>query len=779
MKPKTIIIPLLIILFLNTVNAELYTPIKQRSITIGENQDYIYIKTHKIIYNDYFALSKQEKGEIHIAHNNKYVAKMFLIPAFKHPTNNKWYLCPLRNLNNITTQKTNTTIYWQGDNEVTCYEYNDRTQTGNTNLAIQGNITISQEGKIKISSKIRIHDITPTDTGFGYLILPTQTQKYRYAKINNVYKDLTAEEKNLTIDKTIEFFDNNQNPIRHKFDWTDMLDTGKFFMEIGTFGDNKGLLVGTYGYGANNIITVDPIYIVDYEPNPAEHLYKGDVQTDNDNSFQIILDITNHMGDNLTNISYVTIDSGGVGQAISGAWSQTYNNTSKWFLRIYKTNMGNSGTPHIYAYKDDDNISNNYSTYSSPTGIGWYNYPVDSQMRYQHDILGLNYTKLRFFTTSVSSWAELQLRKEYNDTTPPTIYNCWVNNNIIGCNGTASWECNITDDLDVNNVNFTINEKNYTAIQYHPHWYYNITFNDTTDINETLTLTDVYAYDIFNQLNHTTLNLSINHICQIYNCTPNWTLTYGACQTNDTMLLTYYDTNNCNTTEGLPPDNGTSVYCNYCTENLVQNLGECQPNGKQTVNHTDTNYTTCCLVTGLLSDCSILYYPYNETTTQNCTYYTTQFNCTYDPEPVLNKKINVICTLPNDDYCCLVNVYQNKNLLATTPEYKSTSNSFLTLISEKEERTCFTPQQKLLNAYYTEKELRPNTLYTLEVMCSSTNGTVIVSQHPITPVYHIPDWLPHRLKWLGEHPVLLIVTLVAIILLFLFVVWVVKKIRAG
>jgi len=765
---KKILLPIILgILLIPLINAELYTPSQERYMETGQNADYLYIKIHRVNQDDYIALSKQNKGEIHIAHNKEYIAKMFLVPAFKHPSNNKWYLCPLKNLSSVSADLQTNSINWNGNNKVTCYRYDDHSLTGEANLTIEGSLTINQEGKIKIYSKITIHEISPTDTGFGYLILPSQTNKYRYAKINEVYKDLTAEEENLSTDQKIEFYDNNQQTINHIFDWTDMQNTGNFLMEIDTFGNQKGLLVGTYGYGANNTIIVDPIYVADYTPEPAKHLYRGDVGTDSESDFDSTTDITTDMSDNLTNVSHVTIDSGGVGQAISGAFNITYDNTSKYFLRMYKTSMGNSGTPYTYAYNDTNNLSNNYTTHTSPVGIGWYNYPIDSLMNYMTNILGLNYTKIRFYTLSTGSWAEMRLRKELNDTEPPQIHDCWTDNNSIGCNGTASWECNITDNLDVNNALFTIDGTNQTATQNDPTWYYNKTFNDTINVNETLTLTDVYAYDIFNQTNHSIFNITIQHICQIYNCTENWIATYGSCQINDSRLKTYYDNNSCGTTNDLPVDNGTSVYCNYCSENLIQTIGECQPNSTQNITYTDTNQSTCCNITGLATDCSINTHPYNTTTYQNCTYLTTNFTCYYDPEPYLKKKMNVICEMPdNKTYCCLVNLYKNNNeLLSTHPEYKDASQNLLNLKTEEETRICFTPQQRLLNAYYTPKSIRTDTTFVMEILCTTAEGDEIKAQHFITPTYERADWVTHRLIWMRENAVYLIIGLFILLII--------------
>lgn len=481
----------------------------------------------------------------------------------------------------------------------------------------------------------------------------------------------------------------------------------------------------------------------------------------------------NHLGITLEyNTSYCgNID----GIAMNGKWNKTYNPSYNWYLRVKKIVAG-TDLITIYPYINNTEINTTYYKEENLTGTGWFNINISDMMNYQTNIIGMNHTSLRFYMEQSTEISEVRLRAEANDTSNPEINDCWTNNASIGCDGTAKWVCNITDDVDVNNVDFTINGVNYTAIKNDTQWYYSITFIDVGTIIENLTLTDVYAYDLLNNLNHTTQNETIEHTCII--CIENWVAQLGSCLTNDTQFKTYNDNNTCGTNDTLPADNGTYVFCDYCYEDLQQTLGECNSTNNQTVDYTDDNYGSCCSVTGLVTDCSIDYYPYNETTYQSCDFYQIDFDCTYDSTPVLNNKINVICEMPdNQTYCCLVNIYQDTNLLATTPEYKDATNSFLAIRSEEETRECFTPNQRLLNAYYTKKELRPNTDYLMEVICTTTNGTTIKSQALINPEYHEYDWLPHRLVSIGEKPVLTIITIVVIIFLVLLGIFGIKKIR--
>jgi hypothetical protein len=131
----------------------------------------------------------------------------------------------------------------------------------------------------------------------------------------------------------------------------------------------------------------------------------------------------------------------------------------------------------------------------------------------------------------------------------------------------------------------------------------------------------------------------------------------------------------------------------------------------------------------------------------------------------------------NDTYACVVNTYQGTSLLATSPEYKQATNSIFTLSGQQETRTSFTPDQGLLNAYYTQKELRPDNNYKIEVLCTSADGTILKYQTPITPGYHQVDWLTYRIKWFGQSPITMIFTIIAIVLILLVIIFFIRKAR--
>jgi hypothetical protein len=310
--------------------------------------------------------------------------------------------------------------------------------------------------------------------------------------------------------------------------------------------------------------------------------------------------------------------------------------------------------------------------------------------------------------------------------------------NSITC--IENWTCNSYDNCNIYNISSCIN----------------VTDNNFCGNPFTGNLTD---YDL---------------PCIYDPCQVNFTRTeLEPCQLNDTIRVTYVSSN-----ETCNASINTTEACNYCDANIIMNTTLCDANSTQNITYTDLNLSTCCYMTSLINDCPTLYTPYNETYTQSCTYYIQDFNCTTDTTPVLNDKMNVVCIMPdNNTYACVVNTYQGTNLLATSPEYKEATSSIFTLSGQQETRTSFTPVQQLLNGYYTQKELRPDNIYTIEVLCTNANNTILRYQTAINPVYHSVDWLPYRIKWFGTSPLTIIFSILVILAILLGVIWLIKKAR--
>jgi hypothetical protein len=337
------------------------------------------------------------------------------------------------------------------------------------------------------------------------------------------------------------------------------------------------------------------------------------------------------------------------------------------------------------------------------------------------------------------------------------------------------YQCDFSPVAFINNVDFRIQGNDYTTTQNSTnpnqfYYNYNKPAEGSNDLNP-IVLDRERITDVNNKKVNAYEYVAIQHNCTT--CPANTTKTIlQPCQTTNNQLVQYTSSN-----ETCIPSYNTTENCNYCNADIIENITECF-NGTQTITYTDANYFSCCYATGLMEDCFIQQYPYNTTTTQNCEEYTKEFTCTLDTKPILNTKININCVLPsNEEYCCVINTLQGNNLLATSPEYKKPSN-LNPFGGDTEERNCFLTTNKLLNAYYTTKELRPSTEYDIQVLCTSANtSTSTKYETPISPVYHTPDWLPYRLQQIGQNPVLTITTIIVIILLILIGIVLWRKIR--
>lgn len=107
-------------------------------------------------------------------------------------------------------------------------------------------------------------------------------------------------------------------------------------------------------------------------------------------------------------------------------------------------------------------------------------------------------------------------------------------------------------------------------------------------------------------------------------CSENWTAYYTTCSPNNNYTKYYIDTNNCGGTFGLPVDNGTKYYCDYCLPNWQDNLtlSPCNISDNRSKSYSDNN--TCCAKTGLGSDCTL---PMDNGTLVSCNYCNPSWYC--------------------------------------------------------------------------------------------------------------------------------------------------------
>lgn len=526
-----------------------------------------------------------------------------------------------------------------------------------------------------------------------------------------------------------------------------------------------------------------------------------------------------------------------LGEALAGRWSQTYNSLYNWWLRLYKTTIG-TDIVTVNAY-NESSIAIGQNVSREITGTGWYNINVSALMIFQNNT-GMNYTHLRAWSYGYHNFSEMVLRGEQNDSAPPVIHNCWVNDSMINCSETGRFYCNITDDFDVNYVNFTINGNVTPAIKSGELWYSDISGLQNGIYNITLSL--VKACDIVGQCSNSTQNVSIlrncsmqqyinihnitvipkNYSCEIswdtiilsdsliqygfypnnmpynvsdltfvtshhinitnltqdtlhylnissaiyycnfaynssYNCTTLcinvWNFNTSECHLNDSKQVLYYDSSNCTTKNNpyVPAINGTWISCDYCQEDLTFSDTACV---EFYLNRTwyDLNYSTCCAVTNLTSDCSILFSPYNETQNVYCgDFVEGSFNCQDLPNFNVKEKEYCIAYIPtnysNESFKCISYIRWNQEILQTNPEYKERVDSLITIWNEEESREYFTDQNGIVNFYWTKKNLQPYYDYVLGLKCSSPQR-ILTSEKTLNIDYESMEFVFSRTGWL-------------------------------
>ena len=158
---------------------------------------------------------------------------------------------------------------------------------------------------------------------------------------------------------------------------------------------------------------------------------------------------------------------------ISAMWNQTYQNDSTHFLGLYKTTTGTQ-TIRVNSMDDVDNVSQSLFTTQALAGTGWFYVDVDSFLSYQTDTLGLSFVALRAWSLEPMNISEVVLRTELNDTIPPVITDCSVNDSTIVIGESVRFQCNVTDNIAVDSVNATVNEVTILLLQDGDFWWFGI-----------------------------------------------------------------------------------------------------------------------------------------------------------------------------------------------------------------------------------------------------------------------------------------------------------------
>lgn len=194
------------------------------------------------------------------------------------------------------------------------------------------------------------------------------------------------------------------------------------------------------------------------------------------------------------------------------------------------------------------------------------------------------------------------------------ITDCQADYITVGCNQTTiRYECDINNPQFITNIKYKINDVLYTTTKSGLNYYVDyIKVQQIITINTTINHTDVYITDTNSNIAHyENLYTNVSHDCVV--CTDVGYIENCTVYDNRTIYHIYQP-------YGCEVDYNETVSCNYCSEDVEQILGECSVTNEQTMNYTDNNYENCCVITGLISDCSILFPPYNNTIIQSCNY---------------------------------------------------------------------------------------------------------------------------------------------------------------
>jgi len=316
---------------------------------------------------------------------------------------------------------------------------------------------------------------------------------------------------------------------------------------------------------------------------------------------------------------------------------------------------------------------------------------------------------------------------------------------------------------------------------------YNYTFSDTSQMGEYI-LT-VIANDSTSDINSTTTHFSI--------CVPDWVcVNYSVCNTSDLQQCNgVFDNNLCNFSYTGDFSEFAPQSCNYCSEDIVkQYTSNCTWNGIEFTRSyiwADNNYYSCCVLTNITADCSILFSPYNESGMEACALLEDDFELGIDLEVYFGFGVGGLASDKvagkiwlndtNNTYYCLSYVKTTEGkLMQTNPPYtKRTQGLFQLIGKEIEDREFFVTQNGLANVYWTDNNLVIDGRdYIFGVECSG-GGNKLNSER-LSKVFYDPVNAPiTRWFWLRENAVSLFLGFLVLIFLILFVAWAIYRLRRG
>lgn len=193
----------------------------------------------------------------------------------------------------------------------------------------------------------------------------------------------------------------------------------------------------------------------------------------------------------------------------------------------------------------------------------------------------------------------------------------------------------------------------------------------------------------------------------------------------------------------------TGVIVAPCVENWVVDGTECQ-NLQQFITYTDTN--TC----GTTDDL-----PADNGTTQTCTL----FDCQFDTNPFHEPRLEWFCKFPTttttNSYNCISTVTKGNEILQTNPKQKT--------ITGVGTITSFAEKNGLVNAYFTNENLRREQSFNFTVTCHDTFGIQPTEQvtHELFLETETQNTVGDRLVWLVQNAGFVLGLFIAIVVLIL------------
>lgn len=309
--------------------------------------------------------------------------------------------------------------------------------------------------------------------------------------------------------------------------------------------------------------------------------------------------------------------------------------------------------------------------------------------------------------------------------------------------------------------------------------------NDTFNISTNISVSDDLNVSFLNiTLVDGQYDFYINCMDQVSNIntsTHNFLMIHANCTDIGTIdSCTIYD----NTTQrkiydpaGCHVDINVTVACNYCSENLESTLGVCVDDN-QTITYVDNNFISCCYLTNIGSDCSILSSPYNETTYQSCQSLIQNFTCSIPNFAEFKPIMPFSCIMPDyQEYQCIVNVFEDGRLVQTNPQQAIYGASLL-IGKRQETREFFTTSNGLLNAYFTNKNIETDHQFRVDAICS--NGSIIyTSQNNVKPFYDTASSVLNRTIWAKENSTYLILAIIFVVIALGLIGYAWNRIRGG